>query len=191
MQKWGPNGENLGSPTYKNARKLFNSNNNDISMATTGLYQQARINHDNPDFYNSDDWMVVPYPKFENAVKDVAACYYGHYYMVNDSENDATKKAAWQLIGYMLSHGEEYLTNVNIIQPTKALMNSDTYHNMPFSEVFTTDFERGHVVYFGANSTEIQNLIRNAVEGVMLQNVEPAQAYRQLKNSVQELIDEE
>jgi multiple sugar transport system substrate-binding protein len=79
MQKWGPNGENLGSPTYKNARKLFNSNNNDISMATTGLYQQARINHDNPDFYNSDDWMVVPYPKFENAVKDVAACYYCHY----------------------------------------------------------------------------------------------------------------
>ncbi len=191
MQNWGPNGQNLGSPTYKNARKLFNTNNNDIAMAMTGLYQEARINHDNPDFYNSGEWMVVPFPTFENAVKDVAACYYGHYYMVNANENDATKEAAWELIGYMLSHGEEYLTNVNIIQPTKALMNSETYHNMPYSDVFTKDFERGHVVYFGANSTEIQNLLRNAVESVMLQNVDPVQAYRQLKSSVQELIDEE
>ncbi len=191
MQNWGPNGQNLGSPTYKNARKLFNTNNNDIAMAMTGLYQEARINHDNPDFYNSGEWMVVPFPTFENAVKDVAASYYGHYYMVNANENDATKEAAWELIGYMLSHGEEYLTNVNIIQPTKALMNSDTYHNMPYSDVFTKDFERGHVVYFGANSTEIQNLLRNAVESVMLQNVDPVQAYRQLKSSVQELIDEE
>ncbi|MGD1816672.1 MAG: extracellular solute-binding protein [Pleomorphochaeta sp.] len=191
MQNWGPNGQNLGSPTYKNARKLFNTNNNDIAMAMTGLYQEARINYDNPDFYNSGEWMVVPFPTFENAVKDVAACYYGHYYMVNANENDATKEAAWELIGYMLSHGEEYLTNVNIIQPTKALMNSDAYHNMPYSDVFTKDFERGHVVYFGANSTEIQNLLRNAVESVMLQNVDPVQAYRQLKSSVQELIDEE
>jgi multiple sugar transport system substrate-binding protein len=191
MQNWGPNGQNLGSPTYKNARKLFNTNNNDIAMAMTGLYQEARINHDNPDFYNSGECMVVPFPTFENAVKDVAASYYGHYYMVNANENDATKEAAWELIGYMLSHGEEYLTNVNIIQPTKALMNSDTYHNMPYSDVFTKDFERGHVVYFGANSTEIQNLLRNAVESVMLQNVDPVQAYRQLKSSVQELIDEE
>jgi multiple sugar transport system substrate-binding protein len=191
MKNWGPNGENLGSPTYKNARKLFNSNNNDIAMAMTGLYQEARINNDNPDFYNSGEWMVVPFPTFENAVKDVAACYYGHYYMVNNEENEATQKAAWELIGYMLSHGEEYLTNVNIIQPTKALMNSEAYHNMPFSDVFTTDFERGHVVYFGANSTEIQNLLRNAVESVMLQDESPEKAYLNLKASVQELIDEE
>ncbi len=191
MKNWGPNGENLGSPTYKNARKLFNSNNNDIAMAMTGLYQEARIEYDNPDFYNSGEWMVVPFPTFENAVNDVAACYYGHYYMVNNEESAATQKAAWELIGYMLSHGEEYLTNVNIIQPTKALMNSEAYHNMPFSDVFTNDFARGHVVYFGANSTEIQNLLRNAVESVMLQDESPEKAYLNLKASVQELIDEE
>jgi multiple sugar transport system substrate-binding protein len=191
MKNWGPNGLNLGSPTYKNARKLFNQNNNDIAMATTGLYQEARILADNPDFYNSDDWMVVPFPTFENAVKDVAASYYGHYYMVNADESEATKEATWQLIGYMLSHGEEYLENVNLIQPTTALMNSETYHNKPFSKVFSDDFERGHVVYFGANSRELQNLLRTSVESVMLQNIDPEQAYQQLKASAQELIDEQ
>ncbi len=125
--------------------------------------------------------MVVPFPVFENAVKDVAASFYGHYYMVNEDASEATKKATWELIGYMLSHGEEYLANVNLIQPTNALMNSETYHNKPYSKVFSGDFERGHIVYFGASSRELQNLIRAAVESVMLQNVEPVKAYQQLK----------
>lgn len=190
MQQWGPNGLNLGSPTYTNARSLFNKDNNDIAMANTGLYQEARIKADNPDFYDSGEWMVVPFPVFENAVKDVAACYYGHYYMVNADSDDETQKVAWEFIAYMLSHGEEYLTEVNIIQPTKALMESDTYKNMPYSDVFTKDFERGHIVYYGAASTEIQSQLRTAVEAVMLQNVDPYKAYQDLKKNVQEIIDE-
>ena len=191
MKNWGPNGENLGSPTYTAARKLFNKDNNDIAMCTTGLYQEARILNDNPDFYNSGEWMVIPYPKFENAVKDVAGCYYGHFYMVNSDADKATQKAAWQLISYMLSHGEEYLENVGIIQPTIELLNSETYKNMPYSDVFTGDFARGHIVYYGAASAEIQALIRTSVEAVMLQGVDPKQAYLQLKTSAQELLDEQ
>lgn len=191
MQQWGPNGLNLGSPINKNARKLFNLDNNDIAMATTGLYQEARILADNPDFYHSDDWMVVPYPVFEKAKKDVAACYYGHFYMVNADADKETQEAAWEFISYMLSHGEEYLNKVNIIQPTVELMNSEAFHSKPYSDVFAKDLERGHIVYYGANSTEIQTLLRTAVESVMLSGTDPRQAYQQLKADVQELMDEE
>lgn len=190
MQQWGPNGLNLGSPTYTNARSLFNKDNNDIAMANTGLYQESRIRTENPDFYNSGEWMVVPFPVFENAVKDVAACYYGHYYMVNADADEATQKMAWEFIAYMLSHGEEYLENVDLIQPTKALMESDTFKNKPYSDVFRKDFERGHIVYYGAASTEIQSQLRTAVESVMLQKVDPKDAYLELKKNVQEIIDE-
>lgn len=191
MQNWGPNGENLGSPTYTAARKLFNKDNNDIAMCSTGMYQEARILIDNPNFYNSGEWMVVPYPRFKDAVKDVAGCYYGHFYMVNADADKATQKAAWELIGYMLTHGEEYLKNVGIIQPTTALMNSDAYKNMPYADVFTSDLEKGHIVYYGASSTEIQSMIKTAVEAVMLQGVDPKQAYLQLKASAQEILDEQ
>ena len=191
MQNWGPNGKNFGNPTMKGARKLFNKANGDMSMCLTGLYQEARIKHDNPEFYDSGDWMVVPYPVFENAVQDRAACYYGHYYMVNADADKATQKAAWEFIGYMLSHGEEYLKEVNIIQPTKALMEGDTYKNMPYSDVFKKDFERGHIVYYGAASTEIQQQLRTAVESVMLQGMDPEAAYYNLKTRVQEIIDEQ
>ena len=130
MQNWGPQGLNLGNSSLTAARKLFNKNNGDIAMANTGLYQESRILTDNPDFYNSGEWMVVPYPVFEDAVKNVAGCYYGHFYMVNADKSEREQKMAWELIKYFLlteGHAEEYLTNVGLIQPLKTLMNGETY----------------------------------------------------------------
>ena len=190
MQNWGPSGLNLGSPTYTNARTLFNADNNDIAMATTGLYQEGRIRSENPAFYDSNEWMVVPFPKFQNAVKDVSACFYGHYYMVNAQSSKPTQDASWKLIGYMLSHPEAYLTEVSLPQPTKALLNSATYKNMPYSDVFTNDLQRGHIVYYGAHSSELQNLIRAAVESVMLSGETPERALATLKAAAQELIND-
>jgi len=191
MKDWGPSGKNLGSPTNTPARNLFNHDNNDIAMATSGLYQQGRIKSDNQAFYDSMEWMVIPYPKFKNAVKDVAGCYYGHYYMVNAQSPKPRQEAAWKFIGYMLTHSEEYLTEANLIQPTKALLNSNTYKNIPYSDVFTKDMQRGHVVYYGANSAGLQNLIRAAVESVMLAGETPEHALTILKKAAQELIEDQ
>jgi len=190
MQEWGPNGKILGSPTYANARKLFNQDNNDIGMCMTGLYQQGRIRSDNPDFYNSGEWMVVPFPVFEDAVKDVPCAYYGHYYMVNGQKPLENQKMAWKFIAYMLSHGEEYLTKVNIVLPTIKLMESETYKSMPYSKVFADDMAKGHVVYYGESSAKIQSHIREAVESVMLAGVSPEDALQTLRRKVQEVLDE-
>ena len=190
LQEFGPNGKNLGSSTYGKARSAFNKDNGDIAMCLTGLYQEARIKNDNPSFYDSGEWMVVPFPTFEDAVVDTAACYYGHYYMVNADADEATQEMAWKLMAYMLGHGEEYLETVAIIQPTNALLESDTYKNMPYSEVFKEDFNRGHIVYHADNSSEINSLLGTAVSDVMLNGVSPEAAYEALKASVQELVDE-
>ncbi len=190
MQQWGPNYLNLGSPTYKSPRKVFNQDNNDIAMCLSGMYQEARIKTDNPDFYNSDNWMVVPFPVFEDAVANTSACFYGQFYMVNADEDTATQQKAWELVGSMTSHQQEYLTKVNLIPPTKELMNSDTFKEMPFADVFIADMERAHHLYFGKNSTEIQSLLGTAVNNVMLQNVSPEKAYADLKASIEELIEE-
>jgi multiple sugar transport system substrate-binding protein len=191
MQQWGPSGRNLGSPTYKNARSLFNKDLNDIGMAHTGLYQIGRIRAENQEFYDSGEWMVVPFPTFEDAVNDVAASFYGHYLMVNAQSSKATQDAAWKFIGYMLEHAEEYLNEVSLIQPTKALLSSDTYKNIPYSDVFTKDLDRGHIVYYGAASAEFQTLIRSAVESVMLSGETPEKALATLKRAAQELLDEQ
>ena len=191
MQNWGPQGDNLGSPTLTAPRKLFNKDNNDIAMANTGLYQESRILSDNPTFYNSGEWMVVPYPVFEDAVKDVAGCYYGHFYMVNADKSEREQKMSWELIKYFLlseGHAELYLANVGLIQPLKTLMNGETYQSMPYSDVFSGDFARSHIVYYGKGAAEIQTLINSAIKSVMLQGTDPAAAYDALQKNVLEVL---
>ena len=188
MKAWGPNGKNLGSPTYKPARSLFNFDKNEVAMASTGLYQQGRMRSDNPDFFASQDWMVGPFPQFKNKSKTVAGCYYGHYYMVNGQAPARSQQTAWKFIGYMLTHPEEYLAKVSLPQPTKKLMASKQYTEMPFSKVFTDDMARGHIVYYGANSAKLQELIKKAVESVMLGNVASDKALATLKTDAQELF---
>lgn len=191
MQNWGPQGDNLGSPTLTAPRKLFNKDNNDIAMANTGLYQESRILSENPTFYNSGEWMVVPYPVFEDAVKDVAGCYYGHFYMVNADKSEREQKMSWELIKYFLlseGHAELYLTNVGLIQPLKTLMNGEIYQSMPYSDVFSGDFARSHIVYYGKGAAEIQTLINSAIKSVMLQGTDPAAAYDALQKNVLEVL---
>jgi multiple sugar transport system substrate-binding protein len=188
MKEWGPNGKNLGSPTYKNSRKLFNQDNNDVAMCISGLYQEGRIRNDNPEFFNSGEWRVIPYPQFENAVNEVAACYYGHYFMVNIQKPENEQTASWQLISYMLQHPEEYLETVGLIQATRTLMDSDIYKNMPYSKVFADDMEKGHVVYYAENSTKMNDLLKEAVESVMLSGVAPEKALATLKTKAQEIL---
>ena len=190
MKEWGPNGKNLGSPTYTNARKLFNKDNNDIAMCMSGLYQAGRIRKDNPEFYDSGEWRVVPYPKFKDAVNDVAGAYYGHYLVVNAQKPKENQEMAWKLIGHMLRHSEEYLSKVGLIQPTVELMESETFKAMPYSSVFKGDMERGHVVYYGENSAKIQDHIRGAVESVMLSGVSPQEALKNLRRKAQEALEE-
>jgi len=189
MQQWGPNGKNLGSPTYTPARNLFNKDNNDIAMCQSGLYQEGRIRNDNPEFYESGDWAVIPYPLFEDAVKDVAGAYYGHYFVVNQQKPKENQEMTWKFISYMLNHPEEYLIKVGLIQPKVRLMESDEFKNMPYSDVFKKDMERGHIVYYAENSAIIQQYIRDAVEAVMLTGGTPESALQVMKSKIQEVLE--
>jgi multiple sugar transport system substrate-binding protein len=188
MRAWGPHGRNLGSPTYKNARSLWNFDKNEVAMAHTGLYQQGRMRTDNLAFFESKDWSVIPFPVYKDATRNVAACYYGHYYMVNAQKPARSQSTAWKFIGYMLSHPEEYLEKVSLPQPTKKLMASRQFTEMPYSKVFADDMDRAHIVYYGANSAKLQELIKKAVESAMLQNVPTDKVLATLKKDAADLF---
>ncbi|MFW6119362.1 MAG: extracellular solute-binding protein [Petrotogales bacterium] len=190
MKEWGPRGNNLGSPTYTNARKLFNFDNNDVAMCLTGLYQQDRVRADNPDFYNSGELLVVPFPRFEDAVNDLGSAYYGHYYLVNAQSSEENQYWAWKFIGYMLSHPAEYLEKVGLIQPTNDLIESDIFAGITHSDVFLNDMEKSNIITVHEKAPRMQDLLKEAVESVMLTNTTPEFALRRLKNRMNELLEE-
>ncbi len=191
MKDWGPNGKNLGSPTYNPARKEFNKDNNTVAMCLSGLYQIDRIKAENPAFYNSKEWMVIPFPVFKDAVRDVRCNYYGHYYMVNKESSKEKQQWAWKFINYMLSHPQDYLLNVGLIQPKKSLIESDTFKNYPYAEVFLQDMEKAHIVPLHPKGPQFEQLIKEAVESVMLTNTTPEEALKILKKKANELLQEE
>ena len=190
MRQWGPNGKNLGSPTYTAARKLFDNDKNEIAMHLSGIYQEARMLKANPDFYNSSDWMVIPYPIFEGG-KNVTNNYYFQYYMVNSQIPEREQKEAWRFIAFLLSHPVDYLEKVALVQPRKDLVESDLFKNMPYSKVFMDDLQHAEPVYYGAASWQINQLIKEAIENVMMNNVSPKDAVAKLKKSAQALLDEQ
>lgn len=190
MQAWGPGGVNLGSPTYKNARSSFAGGDATAAMALSGLYQESRMRKQYPEFYQSGQWMVVPFPQFAHAVNEVSASAYVHYLMVNAKSDLRTQKAAWKLIGFLLDHGDQYLERASLVQPTREVVYSRAFRDLPYGNVFLHDLSRSHMVYHGSDSARIQELLGNAVESVMLSGVSPQKAYVTLKANLQELLDE-
>ena len=187
MMEWGPYGRNLGSPTYINARNLFNSE--EIAMCLSGLYQESRLESQNPAFFSSGEWAVAPFPVFEDAVRDVSASPYFHYFMVNDSSDSPTKSAAWRLAAYFADHAEEYLSEIGLIMPLKRIMSSELLNDKPFASVFLFDLERSEEAYDGVHASSIQTLIGEAVESVMLRSVPPEKAVQALRSSIEMLLE--
>ena len=190
LKDYGPNGKNLGSPTYAAARTQFDLNKDQVAMSLSGLYQEARMKASNPAFYNSKDWMVIPFPHWKDAKRRVTANYSGHYYMVNAQSAKLEQLAAWALVNWMLSHGEEYLSSVAIVQPTKALFESPTYTSMPYSKVFEKDFDASKIVYIGKISSRINNFLKEAFESVMLGGIEPTKALEKLRKDCKAYLAE-
>jgi len=191
MREWGPKGKNLGGPTYVAPRTAFDLNKNEIAMSESGIYQMARMKSVNPSFYESGDWMVVPYPQFENAQKEVAGAIATHYYLVNAQIPEANKIWAWRLVDFMLSHSEDYLTQVNLVQPTYKLFESEAFKAIPYSDVFVHDLQRASLVYYAGNSSAVNDKFKGAVEAAMLQGEDPARVLANFRKAVQEILDEE
>ncbi|GMO42157.1 MAG: ABC transporter substrate-binding protein [Termitinemataceae bacterium] len=189
MEAWGPQGKNLGSPAMTAARRQFDNNKDEVAMHLSGLYQEARMLSANADFYNSDDWMVIPYPVFSGG-EHIANTYYFHYYMVNSQIPEDAQIEAWKFIYFMLGHGNDYLEKTALIQPTKAVMEGDVFTAMPYSSVFKDDLDYAHVVYHSGFSYKINELIETAIVNVMSTKTTPKQAFDTLKKDAQAVLNE-
>lgn len=134
--------------------------------------------------------MVVPFPVWEDAVNDLACAYYGHFLMVNAQIPKEEQEMAWKFIHYMLSHAQEYLDKVNILVPTKDLLESDYFKGLPYMDVFMSDLARAKPVFLHENGYQFEQYIKMAVESVMLTDTTPEEALETLREQIQEVLDE-
>lgn len=188
FREWGPHGRNLGSPTYTAARSLFNHDNDDIGMMESGQYQIARIQHDNPGFDAGEGWMVIPFPQWADAVNDVSEAFYGHYWMVNAQSSAEKQEAAWTFLGYMSHRAADFFERAALLQPTQELLASELFTSHPYSDVFMGDLAKAPVIYYGEDAPRIQQVLKDAVEAVMLQDRAPEDVLKSMREGVERAL---
>jgi ABC-type sugar transport system, periplasmic component len=185
MADWGPFGDNLGSPTYINARSLFNKEK--IAMCMSGLYQEKRLEEQNPEFYRSGEWMVIPFPRFSGALNDVPLNAYEHSFVVNAEQSDELISACWRFVDFLQSHALDYLEEVGILMPRVEIRNSPVLEAFPYSQVFLSELSKAVLIEHGLHEAEISSLLAEAVDGLMVEGKSPESVLEQLKVSLSEI----
>src|SRR5690606_20865474 len=125
---------------------------------------------------------------FQGAMNRNGAAVYGHYYMVNASSPRDVQQAAWKLCWLFSSSVEEMLDQVGLTIPSKKLLQTAVYKNKKFSEVFIKDMAISNFVFIHAKGPQIQAVLKEMVEGVMLNKVPPAEAARMGKEKIDDLL---
>ncbi|MBE0479265.1 extracellular solute-binding protein, partial [Candidatus Aerophobetes bacterium] len=187
MAEWGPTGRNFGSPTYIAARRNWNRDDGSIAMTLTGLYQTARLKVENPAFYESKEWMFVAFPRFADAVSDNGCNYYSHFFHVNARKPEHNQKAAWRFIGYMTNHAEEYMDVAALIQPKKSLLESEVFKKYPYADLFVEELAKSHPVIHHMGALKLEQLMKEAVESVMLTGADAKEALQRLERRANEV----
>ncbi len=82
------------------------------------------------------DYTVYPAPRAENGVNDNGFYTYAYYHMVNSQSEPDIQAAAWQLARALDSHPDEYLEKTGLLQPQKTIIESTTYNETPYLNVF-------------------------------------------------------
>ena len=166
FREWGPLGDNLGSPTYINARTVFPKG--ECAMMLSGLYHEKRLENEYPEFFKSGKWAVMPFPVFENSVSQNASAKYCHYWCVNDSLGDHEKAAAWKFLEFLSDHAEDYMEEVRLLLPRREMLDKVKGSSIPFIDVFISDLERSDFIYTGPDSEEVRYLLEESIKNVML-----------------------
>jgi multiple sugar transport system substrate-binding protein len=82
------------------------------------------------------DYTVYPAPRFEDAVNDNGFYTYAYFHMVNSQSAPEIQEAAWQLAWFLDSHPSDYLEKTGLLQTQKVVLESPTYQETPFLDVF-------------------------------------------------------
>lgn len=89
----------------------------------------------------------------------------------------------------MLSHDEDYLNRVTLVHPKYELFESQTFKDIPYSDVFKADMEKATMSYYDEYSDAIEDKMKTAFEKVMLQGDNPEKVLVEFRRDVQEIID--
>jgi ABC-type glycerol-3-phosphate transport system substrate-binding protein len=100
------------------------------------------------------------------------------------------KKEAWDFINYVTSQNQRWLTDVNFIQPVKDWASSPAAAKVPFLPVWQQAYQQGSFDEVAPHWSEIQDAIKTAIEGTVLDGKPADSTLKQAANSINQSLSD-
>jgi multiple sugar transport system substrate-binding protein len=118
------------------------------------------------------EYTVKSVPIWENAVNQNHFDIYAYFHMVNSSSAPEVQEAAWQLAEFLDSHPEDYLANTGLLQARVEVVDTETFKNTPFLDVFldemTTSMYSPRIPRF----IEVADVLARARDRIVVEGVD-------------------
>ena len=157
-----------------------------MAMFVSGSWYSSYVQEQNPAVY--DVHTVVPLPRWENAVNDTGAYMYAYGLFTNSASSPEKQQACQKLIGELSSHPAEYLDKTGLLQPTKALQESEIFKNTPNLDVFMNDMVGTPYWPTHPKSFEILDSLTRALQRVVTEQEDVQQALDTAKSEIDAML---
>jgi len=118
------------------------------------------------------DYTVKPVPIWENAVNQNHFDIYAYFHMVNSRSEPAVQEAAWQLAEFLDSHPVDYLANTGLLQARIEAVESETFKNIPFLDVFLDQMTTSMYSPRVARFTEVADVLARVRDRIIVEGMD-------------------
>jgi multiple sugar transport system substrate-binding protein len=154
----------------------------DVAMTVAGSWYSSYIKEQGPAVYNVHT--VVPLPRWENAVNDSGAYKYAYGLYTNAASSPEKQQACQRLIGELISHPAEYLEQAGLLQPTKALQDSEVFKNTPNLDIFMSELTKSPYWPVHPKDGEIIDSLTRALQRVTMEHEDVQKALDTSKSEI-------
>lgn len=118
------------------------------------------------------DYTVKSVPIWENAVNQNHFDIYAYFHMVNSRSEPAVQEAAWQLAEFLDSHPAEYLAHTGLLQARTEVIESETFQNIPFLDVFLDQMTTSMYSPRIARFTEVADVLARVRDRIIVEGMD-------------------
>ncbi|MXZ42500.1 MAG: extracellular solute-binding protein [Caldilineaceae bacterium SB0666_bin_21] len=118
------------------------------------------------------DYTVKSVPIWENAVNQNHFDIYAYFHMVNSRSEPAVQEAAWQLAEYLDSHPADYLAHTGLLQARVEVVESETFQNIPFLDVFLDQMTTSMYSPRIARFTEVADVLARVRDRIIVEGMD-------------------
>ena len=126
----------------------------------------------NPDI--AKDIVVAPFPRWKNGlVNDAGSYIFGYGLYTNSASSSDVQAAAWKLAGALSSQPDRYLTDAQLLQPRKSLVENTDLMKTVFAAPFVADMNGNPWTPIITNGGELPGILNRSMDRVLLEGVDP------------------